>query len=74
MMQKSGHSGSLLITYKWSCNLGMFNTAIYGKTVRCSFKSFERCISEEHYTVSFHFSCVKTIIITSKSIKGVRLW
>ena len=24
-------------------NLGMFNTAIYGKRVRCSFKSFE-CI------------------------------
>ena len=25
-------------------NLGVFNTAIYGKIVQCSFKSFEQCI------------------------------
>ena len=33
-MQKIGNSGS---------NLGVFNTAIYEKIVRCSFKSFEQC-------------------------------
>ena len=39
----------ILIRCKLSLNggggkLGVFNTAIYGKIVRCSFKSFEQCI------------------------------
>ena len=30
--------------------LGVFNTAIYGKIVRCSFKSFEQCTLGESFT------------------------
>ena len=29
---------------KSGLNLGVFNIAIYGKTVRCCFNSFEQCI------------------------------
>ena len=32
--------------FKIGVKLGVFNIAIYGKTVRCSFNSFEQCISK----------------------------
>ena len=41
-LSKSGHSGALRIDFKLGCNLGVFNTAIYGKIVSCSFKSVEQ--------------------------------
>ena len=30
--------------FKIGVKLGVFNIVIYGKTVRCSFNSFEQCI------------------------------
>ena len=45
MMQKKRNSGWFWIAFKWGLNLGVFNTAIYGKIVQCFFKSFEQCIN-----------------------------
>ena len=44
MMKRSEYSGSFWSAFKWALNLGVFNIAIYGKIVQCSFKSFEQCI------------------------------
>ena len=34
----------LFVALQLGLNLGVFNIAIYGKKVRCSFNSFEQCI------------------------------
>ena len=38
-------------------DFGMFITAIYGKIVRCSFKSFEQCILQSQGSV-YHSNIV----------------
>ena len=42
--KRSGHSESLWIAFQWGLHIGVFNTAIYGKNLWCSFHSFEHCI------------------------------
>ena len=37
--------------FKIGVKLGVFNIAIYGKTIRCSFNSFEQCIYSILHTV-----------------------
>ena len=44
----------MFVALKLGLNLGVFNIAIYGKTVRCSFNSFEQCITGS----SLNFVCV----------------
>ena len=47
MIQKKRTSGSLWTAFKWGLNLGVFNIAIYGKIVWCSFKSSEQYTLKE---------------------------
>ena len=44
MIQKKRIFSIVLIAFKWGLNVGVFKTAIHGKTVWCSFESFEQCI------------------------------
>ena len=44
---------------KLGLNFGVFNIAIYGKTVRCSFNSFEQCIYSSESSGASHFTIFK---------------
>ena len=45
MKQKKQTFWIVVDCLKLGVKLGVFNTAIYGKIVRCSFNSFEQCIN-----------------------------
>ena len=44
--------------------LGVFNIAIYGNIVRCSFKSFEQCISNHFAHDCYGLSRMKALLVS----------